>query len=211
MNSIAPITSLSETLIGLYEAPRKSVDDDISLRNNTVEAFETINSTAQGLLSFVESYRKFTAVPRPEVQLFALRPLIEKLVSLEKAAIDRAGAEIEIMSLNHDIMVKADEKLLFQVLVNLTKNALEACSPHHGKIQIRYGKHSDNKIYIEVANNGEPIPADVLPHIFIPFFTTKDNGSGIGLSVSRYIMRLHGGKLIHTYTADGWTVFKVIC
>lgn len=211
MNSIAPITSLSETLIGLYNVPQKGIEDNISLRNNTIEAFETINSTAKGLLSFVESYRKFTAVPRPEVRFIPLRPLLEKLIRLEESAIEQTHAELKMEALDNDILIKADENLLFQVLVNLTKNALEAIPAQNGRIRIRYGKQSPDKTFVEIANNGQPIPADVLPHIFIPFFTTKESGSGIGLSVSRYIMRLHGGKLTHTYTADGWTVFKVIC
>lgn len=211
MNSIAPITSLSETLIGLHSLPTEDEEQQKQLRNNTIEAFETIHSTAKGLTSFVESYRKFTSVPKPEITAVPIRPLIEKVIRLEDHIISEHSLQVGVEAHDDVMFINADEKLLFQVLVNLVKNALEAMPEKGGKLVIQYGKQQPDKVYIEVCNNGKPIQADVLPNIFIPFFTTKENGSGIGLSVSRYIMRLHGGKLTHTFTAEGWTVFKVIC
>jgi len=206
MNSIAPITSLSETMKFLYQSGVGSEE----LRQNTLEAFETIHTTASGLLSFVESYRKFTAVPKPEKRTFVVNALIDKVIKLHESALAEKGVEVQTL-LPESLVVNADENLIAQVLINLLKNAIEAIEANHnGKIIIS-GEHlSNGKINLNVADNGKPIPADVLPNIFIPFFTTKSSGSGIGLSVSRYIMRLHGGKLHHFVSPDGMTVFQLV-
>ena len=96
-----------------------------------------------------------------------------------------------------------------QVLVNVLKNAIEAAN-ENGEIQISFTQQHGGKTVIDIANTGKPIPQDVVPFIFIPFFTTKEKGSGIGLSVSRYIMRLHGGNLLHSVSAKGMTVFSMV-
>ncbi len=96
-----------------------------------------------------------------------------------------------------------------QVLVNLVKNAIEAAD-ENGGVQIGFTRKTDGKTVIDIANTGELISKDVLPLIFIPFFTTKEKGSGIGLSVSRYIMRLHGGNLLHSVSPNGMTVFSMV-
>jgi nitrogen fixation/metabolism regulation signal transduction histidine kinase len=204
MNSIAPITSLSETMLFLHKDPAASPE---ALRQNTLEAFETINSTASGLLSFVESYRKFTAVPKPKKQDFNLNALVDKVVKLHEAAIRQKQIEL-VVSLPGPVTLDADENLISQVLVNLVKNAIEAIE-EDGERKITISADLERP-GIHVANSGKPIPADVLPHIFVPFFTTKPSGSGVGLSVSRYIMRLHGGKLQHSVSKDGMTVFSLI-
>jgi len=209
MNSIAPITSLSETLLTLHKIPEVN-EADQSLRKNTIEAFETIHSTAKGLLSFVESYRKFTGIPKPEIQPLALRPLLDKVLHLERHAIETKNIKLELTINDGDIQLLADEKLITQVLVNLLKNAIESIESTKGQILIHCHKLTSEQVSIDICNNGKPIPKEVLPHIFIPFFTTKDTGTGIGLSVSRYIMRLHGGKLTHSTSHEGWTVFTVI-
>lgn len=210
MNSIAPITSLSETLLSVYKQP-ENIKQKSNLQNNTVEAFETIHSTAKGLLSFVESYRKFTAIPKPEIKQIPIRNLIDKAIKLEEFALEQKNIDVKVDTSDDTQTILADENLIFQVLVNLVKNAVEAMPEKGGRLLIRFGKQSSNKTYIEVSNNGTPIDPEVLPHIFIPFFTTKENGSGIGLSISRYIMRLHGGKLTHLTNSDGWTVFTLSC
>jgi len=205
MNSIAPITSLSETMKFLYNSGADSDD----LRQNTLEAFETIHTTAAGLLSFVESYRKFTAVPKPEIHNFVVNTLVDKIVKLHEQALAEKNITVKL-NLPEQLVAYADDNLVAQVLINLLKNAIEATeSDSNGKIIISGKCVADGKIDLEVADSGNPIPADVLPHIFIPFFTTKSSGSGIGLSVSRYIMRLHGGKLHHFLSPDGMTVFQL--
>jgi len=210
MNSIAPITSLSETLLSLHKTPL-ACESDENLKSNTIEAFETIHSTAKGLLSFVDSYRKFTGIPKPIFHTFALKPLLEKVLHLERKAIKEKNINLQLIFDEADIELFADEKLMMQVLVNLIKNAIEAIdSSENGQIIIRTHKLTTGQVTIDICNTGKPILLDVLPNIFIPFFTTKETGTGIGLSVSRYIMRLHGGKLTHSTSSEGWTVFTVI-
>ena len=206
MNSIAPITSLSETMQFLYQS---GDIDSKELRQNTREAFETIHTTATGLLSFVESYRKFTAVPKPKKQKFIINSLVDKVIKLHESALAEKNITLQAL-LPESFVVYADENLIAQVLINLLKNAIEAIEPESNAKIIISAECNSERIYLNVANTGKPIPADVLPHIFIPFFTTKSSGSGIGLSVSRYIMRLHGGLLHHFVSPDGMTVFQLV-
>jgi nitrogen fixation/metabolism regulation signal transduction histidine kinase len=215
MNSIAPITSLSETMLEAWSAAPSVARGDVStpdkLRQNTVESFETITSTARGLLSFVESYRRFTGIPKPELREVALAPLVEKMINLSLPTL--RGREIEIATRFDDrsLTVMADEGQISQVLGNLLKNAVEAIPDGQsgGRIEVRVSKNDDGEVRLDVVNNGTPIPAEVLPHIFVPFFTTKSTGTGIGLSVSRYIMRLHGGNLKH-HAEGGLTSFSMV-
>jgi len=210
MNSIAPITSLSETLLSLHKNPVAGESDE-TLKSNTIEAFETIHTTARGLLSFVDSYRKFTGIPKPVIQAFPLKPFIEKVLHLERKVLKEKNIHLQLIFDDAGIELLADEMLVMQVLVNLMKNAIEAIvSTENGQIIIHTHKRTAGQVAIDICNTGKPILQDVLPNIFIPFFTTKETGTGIGLSVSRYIMRLHGGKLTHSTSPEGWTVFTII-
>ena len=122
---------------------------------------------------------------------------------------EEKGITSQIIYTNKQTILNADEGQITQILVNIIKNALEAIPANQdGKIEIKVTE-ADNKVSIDIANNGEPIPSEIAAHIFIPFFTTKDYGTGIGLSVSRYIMRLHGGNLKH-HTSNEWTVFSMV-
>ena len=207
MNSIAPITSLSETMRSLYH---DSNLDSNELRQDTLEAFETINSTSSGLLSFVESYRKFTSVPKPKKIVFSLTDLVEKVVKLHEQAIHERNIEI-CFPVGEPVFIFADENLIRQVLTNLVKNAIDAVGTSDNE-RIEFSIHSQEtgNTTLDIANTGKLIPAEILPHIFVPFFTTKPNGSGIGLSLSRYIMRLHGGKLLHFVSPEQITVFQLV-
>ena len=198
MNSIAPITSLTDTLLTYPDSP---------LAESVVEALRTIRDTAGGLTNFVESYRKFTGIPQPTlVPVDALR-LLNKTLALEAPLLKAGNIDAEIVAPGGDWTLNADEAQITQVLVNLIKNAAEAIG-HDGQLKIVLAK-SNGKITIDICNNGKPIPDELLPNIFIPFFTTKESGTGIGLSVSRYIMRLHGGNLKH-HTDNEWTVFRMV-
>lgn len=208
MNSIAPITSLTETLLFSYKVNSDDEPND-ALKRDTVDALETISSTAKGLITFVDSYRKFIGVPAPQLQKIELIPLLEKVVHLESSSMEEKGVDSKIIYTNKDIILNADKGQISQILVNIIKNAVEAIPSNiDGRIQIKVIE-SENKLSIDIYNNGMPIPPEVAAHIFIPFFTTKDDGTGIGLSVSRYIMRLHGGNLKH-YTSGEWTVFSLM-
>ena len=208
MNSIAPINSLSDTLLQMLRDENAQMREE-ELKENTLEAIETIHTTAGGLLNFVESYRKFTAIPQPKKKKVRIKELIDKNVRLFDVQLKEKGISLTTSIASDDPFIEADENLINQVVVNLIKNAIEAVESENGKIFIPVYRTPNNKIRIDVINNGEKIPAELLAHIFVPFFTTKPEGSGIGLSVSRYIMRLHGGKLIHSVTNKGETTFSL--
>lgn len=205
MNSIAPVTSLTDTLLSAFR--QNEPDEEDELMQNTVEALETINSTAKGLISFVSSYRRFTGIPKPQLNPVPLQSVIERAVALEAADLEEKGIPVTLHLPAEPTVRHLDESQIMQVLLNLLKNAAEAISVQEGQIRIVLTEEKE-KLHLDICNNGQPIAEDVLPNIFVPFFTTKESGSGIGLSVSRYIMRLHGGTLIH-FTKGEWTVFRM--
>lgn len=174
MNTITPITSLSETL--LHNAKGEQRD-----------GLEVINKTGRELISFVENYRRFTHVPKPQPTLFYLRPFLQRMISLT----DRA---VELSVEPADMMLYADESLISHVVTNVLKNAVQATTPAQN-ISIKAFTDDRDTIIIDITNNGELIPDDVAQHIFVPFFSTKAEGSGIGLSLSRQIMRLSNGSI----------------
>ncbi|WP_298647724.1 ATP-binding protein [uncultured Proteiniphilum sp.] len=204
MNSIAPVTSLTDTLLSAFRKDEPYQED--SLLQNTVEALQTINSTAKGLISFVNSYRRFTGIPKPRLNPVSLQSVIERAIVLEAVVLEEKGIPVTLHLPAEPTVRLLDESQIMQVLLNLLKNAAEAISGEEGQIRIELTE--EKEIYLDICNNGQPISEDVLPNIFVPFFTTKHSGTGIGLSVSRYIMRLHGGTLTH-FTKEGWTVFRM--
>lgn len=187
MNSIAPITSLSDTLLAMNE----EINEDVR------EGLEVIRTTGKGLISFVESYRKFTHIPTPQPTLFYVGPFLERIIRL--ACMNQPCPNIQFHKelQPDDLILHADENLITQVLLNLLKNAIQAIGPAQTDAWIRLKAYCDEEeqIILEVSNNGPAIPPEEADHIFIPFFTTKEKGSGIGLSISRQIMRLSGGSL----------------
>ena len=226
MNTITPVTSLSETLL-----TRVTEDKDLK------QGLETIHKTGTELLAFVNNYRRFTHVPQPQPALFYVEPFLERMAML-------CNHEVEIEVSPKDLLVYADESLLSHVVTNLLKNAVEAfngqekLSAERNKqdgneqgrnkqecrsadlqsaaskkafIRLQAYANAQESIIINVSNNAGLIPDDVASHIFIPFFTTKPEGSGIGLSLSRQIMRVSGGSLsLHQDKAQGITTFRII-
>lgn len=187
MNSVTPITSLSETLLSIHE----DVNDEV--RNG----LETISATGKSLISFVESYRKFTHIPSPNPSLFYVGKFLERMVQLARHHNNFPNIEVIMQVEPTDLILYADENLITQVVLNLLKNAMQAIGADRsdGRILINALCNEDETIRIEVSNNGPAIPQEEAEHIFIPFFTTKEGGSGVGLSVSRQIMRLSGGSI----------------
>ena len=225
MNTITPVTSLSETLL-----TRVTEDKDLK------QGLETIHKTGTELLAFVNNYRRFTHVPQPQPALFYVEPFLERMALL-------CNHEVEIEVSPKDLLTYADESLLSHVVTNLLKNAVEAfkekgISAERNKqdgneqgrnkqecrsadlqsaaskkafIRLQAYANAQESIIIDVSNNAGLIPEDVASHIFIPFFTTKPEGSGIGLSLSRQIMRVSGGSLsLHQDKAQGITTFRII-
>ena len=195
MNTITPVTSLSETLL-----TRVTEDKDLK------QGLETIHKTGTELLAFVNNYRRFTHVPQPQPALFYVEPFLERMAML-------CNHEVEISVSPKDLLAYADESLLSHVVTNLLKNAVEAFREKEKSSFIRLQAYANaqESIIIDVSNNAGLIPEDVASHIFIPFFTTKPEGSGIGLSLSRQIMRVSGGSLsLHQDKAQGITTFRII-
>ena len=186
MNSVTPITSISSTLLSRHDEMKEE------LRNG----LELISDTGKGLISFVESYRRFTHIPTPQPTLFYVGRFIERMTQL---ASHHHASHIAIQTdiRPDDLILYADEDLIGQVVLNLLKNAIQAIGPDHpdGQIMVRASCNSNESIVIEISNNGPVIPPEEAEHIFTPFFTTKEGGSGIGLSVARQIMRLSGGSI----------------
>ena len=197
MNSLAPVTSISHTLLS-------SSGDAETMR----QGLETIHATSDRLLRFVDSFRAVTRIPAPQKAPFYLSELVAESLSL----IPHEGIAVEVSIEPEDTMLYADRALMSQVMVNLLKNATEALLAQDcdRKITIHSTIDSEERIQIEITNNGSAIPAEVAENIFTPFFTTKTDGSGIGLAVSRQIIRLHGGSLRLKHNEEGRVTFAVV-
>ena len=186
MNSVSPITSLSESL-------RTLVPDTSS---ELYKGLDVIHSTGRGIEGFVESYRQFTHIPTPARTLFYVRGLVERAVQLVQSVPENTRIDFRLSVEPGDMLLHADENLVGRVLNNLLKNAVEAIGQgNDGWVEVRGFLNERGDVVMEVSDSGGPIPPEVEERIFIPFFTTKTDGSGIGLSISRQIMRLSGGTL----------------
>lgn len=198
MNSIAPIVSLSGTLLSYFQTKgnAKNSDEisDATIRK-TIRGLDTIKSQGQSLINFTDSYRQLARLQQPKPKPFSLPHLIRNIEMLFHSDLHRLQIQFSIDLFREEIEVNADEELLSQVLINLLKNAMQALEGQkNGEISLSV-KQLRTTTYIEVKDNGPGIPHDILEDIFVPFFTTKDTGTGIGLSLSRQIIRMHGGEL----------------
>ncbi len=197
MNSLAPITSLSDTLLHLG----RPLDTDVA------QGLETISATSRRLTAFVETFRRFTRIPEPQKTPVEVRGLLERAAAL--VATPQVGITVDVQPA--EMLVYADEGLVSQVVVNLLKNAREAVAAQpDARIDVRARIDEGENIRIDVTDNGKAIPAAVTENIFTPFFTTKADGSGIGLSVSRRIMQLHNGSLRLTSNTDRRVTFTLL-
>jgi two-component system, NtrC family, nitrogen regulation sensor histidine kinase NtrY len=199
MNSITPITSLSESLSNIYCTGGKPVlPEQINAKTiaTTLQGLNVIKEQGKGLMSFVESYRKLTRVPEPDKKVFKVADLIARVQILYNSLEKSDKTSLSVSLANPDLEIYADQNLISQVLINLLKNALEANeSNHSGMIRIVASDENNNHPDICVIDNGPGITEENIDEIFVPFFTTRQNGSGIGLSISRQIMKAHGGNL----------------
>lgn len=214
MNSITPITSLSETISGIFSADGKPVQpEELSEDKVTMalQGLDIIKERGKGLMSFVESYRKLTKIPDPVKKTFRVSDLITRIKVIYNSLKNNENIELSVSLKNPDHEIFADENLISQVLINLLKNAIEANADNpSGKIMITAGLNPENQTEISVIDNGPGIPEENLDKIFVPFFTTKEDGSGIGLSLSKQIMRAHRGNLKVRSIPGKETIFSVI-
>lgn len=206
INTISPVTSLSESIYERFkeqQTKQETIPVSRQVYEKTLEGLEVIKERGRGLIGFVDSYRRLTKLPRPEKRTLSLEELINKIKILvsREANFDQVVFRQKIIP--GDLEIFADEKLIVQALINILKNAIEALRGHQdATIQIIAGIAPTGKVEITISDNGPGIPPEILDDIFTPFFTTKTSGTGIGLTLSRQILRLHGGTL-NVRTAPG--------
>lgn len=197
MNSVTPISSLASTAHSLleleFDAEKKISDETIK---DVRDAVQTIEKRSKGLLHFVESYRKLTRIPRPNFQIFEVAALFDRVTQLMNMHIADAKITFKSGIEPENLELTADAELIEQVLINVLLNAIDAVrNLNHPEIELVSRIDERGRAIIQVIDNGPGIPKEVQEKIFIPFFTTKKNGSGIGLSLSRQILRLHRGTI----------------
>ena len=185
MNTVAPISSLSDALA-------KSMDENGHSELDVKEGLETISDSSKNLIDFVQTYRQLSGVARPIKKALVLQDLMNQVISLNSEFVSSSGAICTYHPLEPDLMIYADEGQISQIFINLIKNAVQAEAK---QIRITAKLGADDEVIIQVANDGKPIPVSSQEQIFIPFYTTKKEGSGIGLSISRQIMRNHNGSI----------------
>ena len=200
MNTVSPIASLSDAL-------SKSMDENGHSELDVKAGLDTISDSSKNLIKFVETYRQLSGVARPLRKAVDLQELMDQVISLNSEFAATCGASCTYQPEEPDLMIYADEGQISQIFINLIKNALQAGAKHID-ISAKMGK--DDEVIIQVANDGEPIPVAAQEQIFVPFYTTKKEGSGIGLSLARQIMRQHNGTIDLLRSDVNQTVFQLI-
>lgn len=213
MNSITPISSLTSTLREILDHDMRPVDHHFELKQEGAEdlreGLTTIEQRSKGLIKFIDAYREYTSLPLPKLKTIMIRDLIDKINQLLTPDISKANIEFKTSLESEFLTIQADEEMIEQVLINLIKNSIEALGHQSdGKIEVN-ARYADNSIVIEVCDNGPGIIKEALERIFVPFFTTKKTGSGIGLSLSRQIMQMHNGNLTVKSEPGVRTVFTL--
>lgn len=196
MNSIAPISSLAETLKKRLQQSVKQLNNDTGTVDDLELGIDTIKRRSEGLLKFAETYRNLNKITAPNVKPILVRDLFENLHHLMQPTLEQKNIEMEIILKDPALILEADTNLVEQVLINLVVNAIEAVKDKtDGRIVLSAYIASTRKTVIKVADNGYGMSEEVLDKIFIPFFSTKKSGSGIGLSLCKQIMMLHHGNI----------------
>ena len=221
MNSVAPITSLSSTLSGFY----KSGEDQASPENitpriisDTIRGLNIIEDHGKGLIHFVESYRSLTQLPKPEFTRVNIKDFFERIMVLINSGFDNDNSNYKARPLitssvtPDDISLVADDKLLAQVFINIAKNSIEAFGKYKEDdfISMSANINPDGRVVLTIKDNGPGMDVDTLEKIFVPFFTTKESGSGIGLSLSRQIIRIHNGNITCDSSPGNGTTISMI-
>jgi len=209
MNSMTPVVSLAESAAGIVARIDKGNDPDIA---DARAAIETLARRAAGIMHFVETYRAFSRAPVVDARRFAARPWAEELGRLFSASEQGGGVAFELSVDPDELIIDADQGLLAQVILNLFKNGAEAAAavrtdPH---VALRIGLLPGGRTRIAVSDNGPGIAPELAEEIFLPFFTTKANGTGVGLSLARRIMVAHGGSIALVATEGQGACFELV-
>ncbi len=199
MNSVTPIASLTETMQTLLEDKNGNQRKAQEISDETIKdilfSLKTIHKRSEGLLSFVDTYRKLTKIPQPTLETFHVRDMLEQISTLMHHHLKGTSVKFEVNATPTDLLVHADPKLIEQVVINLVTNSIHALENKPDGLITLNAYEENNRIVVEVSDNGKGIPEKELEEIFVPFFSTKKEGSGIGLSLSKQIMSLHGGTI----------------
>jgi len=212
MNSVTPISSLANTV---EDELKIHLDiDKPDLQKEDIEdlhlAVQTIQKRSVGLIRFVQDFRNLTHIPKPKINNLLVKEMIDQIMLLLKTEIKANNIKVNTTVEPADLTINADKELIEQVLINLLKNAIQAFEEHTNKlVEINGFINDKNRPVIAVKDNGTGIDEEALLKIFIPFFTTKKSGSGIGLSLSRQIMRQHQGVLAVKSKIDEGTEFEL--
>ncbi len=213
MNSITPISSLTSTLREIldYDMVRKNSHYELKSEGaeDLREGLSTIENRSKGLIKFIDAYREYTSLPPPKIKSVLVRELLDKVAQLMKPEIRKTSIEFRVSCDSEYLSIQADEEMIEQVLINLIKNSVEAVGETVSPYIELQGKYSGSGVVIDVIDNGAGIIRDALNRIFVPFFTTKKTGSGIGLALSRQIMQLHNGSLSAESDPGVKTVFRL--
>jgi signal transduction histidine kinase len=196
MNSIAPISSLADTLKNRLQLSLPALNNNGGSIDDLELGIETIKRRSEGLLKFAETYRNLNKITQPNVKKVYVRDLFENLNVLMQPTLDQKSIDMDIVLKDTDLILEADTNLVEQVLINLVVNAIEAVKDQEDARIILSGYLAANKkTVIKISDNGVGMPEEVIEKIFIPFFSTKKTGSGIGLSLCKQIMMLHHGNI----------------
>lgn len=208
MNSIAPISSLADTLKNRLQESFMHLDNNVTGVDDLKLGIDTIKRRSEGLLKFAETYRNLNKITTLNLKKIYVRDLFENLNTLMEPMLDQKNIELDIVLKDTGLALEADTSLIEQVLINLVVNSIDAVKDQHeAKIVLSADTTANKKVVIRVADNGPGMSEEVLDKIFIPFFSKKKTGSGIGLSLCKQIMMLHHGN-IHAQSAEGkGTVF----
>ena len=214
MNSMTPIASLTSTLNDILteELEDKGEHFEISVEgvDDIHDGLKTIESRSQSLINFIDAYREYTTIPTPQKTTFVVKDLIDEVEALLKVELRKNKIEFVRETYPANLQIDADIELIEQVLINLVKNAIEAVQKAKGgKIEVKAGHDAKGSAFISVQDNGDGIVPEALERIFIPFYTTKRTGSGIGLALSRQIMQMHQGSLSVDSKLQHYTIFTM--
>lgn len=213
MNSITPISSLTSTLREILDHDMERKDNHFELKEEGAddlrEGLSTIENRSKGLIKFIDAYREYTSLPQPKMSILRLKDLIESVAQLMKPELKKTQVVFRCECSSEYLTIRADAEMIEQVLINLLKNAIEALAEtSHPQLEL-IGRYDESAVKVEVIDNGPGIIKEALEHIFVPFYTTKRTGSGIGLSLSRQIMQMHNGSITVESQPDVQTIFTL--
>lgn len=205
MNTVTPISSLSDALVSYLEPEEDELTPE--RRKALRDGLDTIASSSRSLIQFVESYRNLTRVAPPVKSVFYVRDLASEVMELTSEQLASSGASLSFAERSDDVILFEDRGQILQILINLVKNAVQAKAR---TIKMEARIDSSDVTIIEVSNDGEPISPEAQKQMFVPFYTTKQDGSGIGLAISRQIMRMHNGQISLKSSTAEKTTFSLI-